>query len=155
MKKILIFVFATILTGALFALIIFKSYEHDTKAAFLETNVYKIYLLQIGAYEKEENVYNVTKVLPNYYVEKNGELYHIYIGVTKSKETANFLKAFYKNFGNNIYIKEKSINNKELYSLLDEYEPILIKQKNNEVIYSINKELLNKYENVTKTKKGN
>lgn len=148
MKKIIIILIGSVLLGSLFAFYIYREYNSKIEIIPTLSSNETIYLLQIGAYEKEDNVIKVTKTLPNYYVENDGGLYHIYIGIVKNKENIDKIKEFYKVFGNNIYVREKNTSNIQLIEMLEAYEKILINTTKKEVAYTINKELLNKYKEV-------
>ena len=54
----------------------------------------------------------------------------------------------WNNFGNNIYVRNIQITDLELLEMINEYEKILIQTTKKEVVYTINKELLNKYKEV-------
>lgn len=141
-KKILIILFCLIL-GVVLGFIFKKKVLNKEE----KYNKESIYLIQVGAYENENNLVSVTKKLPFYYIKKEGELYHIYIGVLKNKEDYSYLKEFYEDYVNNIYIKEENIYDIEFVNKLDKYNDLL-KTKNNNIIYYIQKELINELKEI-------
>lgn len=148
MKKVLIIILCCILLGSFFALKIYKDYRSEIKSNPTYSQQETIYFLQIGAYESSSNVERITKSLPNYYIETNGDLYYIYVAMVKDKNNIKKIKAFYKVFGNNIYVKEKTISNSEFINMLTTYENIVLSTEKKEVVYTIYKELFNKYKEV-------
>jgi len=148
MKKILILLGCPILLGVVFALYVYKEYNSKVELPIKTNELTTVYLLQIGAYKNEDNVIKISKNLPNYLVEKIGEIYHVYVGIVKNKENIDKIKEFYKVFGNNIYVRDIQITDLELLEMITEYEKILIQTNKKEVVYTINKELLNKYKEV-------
>lgn len=148
MKKILILLCCSILLGVIFALYVYKEYNSKVEMPIKTTELTTVYLLQIGAYKNEENVIKISKNLPNYLVEKIDNIYHVYVGIVKNKENIEKIKEFYKVFGNNIYVRDIHVTDLELIEMITEYEKILIQTTKKEVVYTINKELLNKYKEV-------
>lgn len=145
MKNVFKVFIICVLVGVLSAFLIIKEYKVETKKNSNTSLNEVIYLLQVGAYEKSSNVVKATRNLPLYYVEEEADIYHIYVGVVKNKENIDKIKEFYKVFGNNIYIKEKTVSNKSFLELLDKYETVIMNTSESSVVYSIQKEILSKY----------
>lgn len=139
-KKLIIFSFIIVF---LFALYIYTDYKNkDNK----NENTDKVYFIQIGAYKNSSNVTKVTKMVNYNYVEYEGGIYYIYVGITKDKEVLNKLKNYYVEKGTDIYIKEKKISNIEFLYYLDKYDSMIKETNDRELIDSIEKDILKKYE---------
>ena len=145
MNKNFIIVLLSLVIGVLSGLFIYKEYKANYIPKEEVKGYEKIYLLQIGAYKKEKNVEKFTKLLPNYYVDYEKGVYHIYIGVLRNLKNLDKIEEFYKVFGNNIYVREKYVDNLDYIKMIETYESIISKTEKKEVVYVINKELLNKY----------
>ena len=72
--------------------------------------------------------------------------YHVYAGITSNKNIANRIKEFFKDQGNNIYVKEKYVNNYDFISILNEYEKITDITNNGEDLMKIEKIIISNYE---------
>ncbi len=140
MKKIIII---SVIFGILFSIILYINYKSNSNKEDTLTNVY---FLQIGAYKNYENVSIATKLIPSYLVIKENDLYHIYIGITKNSKNVEKIKEFYTKNGNNIYVSNKNIIGNDFVKKLETYDYLLSEAKDEEVIYTINKEILNSYE---------
>ncbi len=140
MKKTIII---SVILGIIFSLFAFINYNNNKDAESVETEVY---FLQIGAYKKYDNVSSITKTLPNYLVVKELNLYHVYVGISKSLDNIEKIKVFYTKNGNNIYMRSKNIYCKKFIKNLETYDYLLNKTEDKETIYAVNKEILKSYE---------
>lgn len=113
----------SILIGLFFGKTFFDIYDSSSMTVFDEKD--KIYMLQIGVYDKEEQMEKVLKDYKKYLYIKDNDGYHLYIGITKSTENAKKIKELYKKDGYSIYIKESIENNKSFLSVLSEYDKII------------------------------
>lgn len=143
-KKLIIFSFIIVF---LFALYIYSDYKNKDNEK--EINTEKVYFIQVGAYKNSNNVTKVTKMINYNYVEYLDGIYYIYVGITKNDEVLNKLKSFYTDRGTDIYIKEKNINNKEFSEYLDKYDSMIRETNDRELIDSIEKDILKKYEKIS------
>lgn len=140
MKKIFIF---SITFGFIFSLLLFLNYRKNMND---KTELNKLYFFQISAYKDLKNAANKTKYLESYIVIKEkDQLYHIYIGLTKSLKNVSKIKEFYNKNGNNIYVREKNVNCKNFIKDLDNYEILLSSAESKESIEKIEREVLKKY----------
>lgn len=109
-----------------------------------------LYFLQVAAFKKYENVTKMSKLLSSYLVIQEEDLFHIYVGITKDKKNLEKLKEIYMSGGNNIYVKEKLVLNKEFIEYIKNYDYILEETDDKDIILNINKSVLKKYEEVLK-----
>lgn len=144
MKKIII---VTILISLFLASFLYFNY---TKASSYKKESEILYFLQVAAFKKYENVTKMSKLLSSYLVIQENDLYHIYVGITNNKKNLKKLEEIYTSTGNNIYIKEKIVQNKEFLEYIKNYDFILEETEDKETILNINKNVLKKYEEVLK-----
>lgn len=129
--KFLIPILFSILIGLFFGKTFFDIYDSSSMTVFDEKD--KIYMLQIGVYEKEEQMSKTLKDYKKYLYIKEKDGYHLYVGITKSDEIAKKIKEFYEKDGYSIYIRENIESNKSFLSILSEYDKIIDITSNNEI----------------------
>lgn len=118
----LIPIFLSIAIGLFFGKAFFDIYDSSSVTVFDEKD--KVYMLQIGVYETENQLKSF-KDYKKYLYVKDDKGYHLYIGISKSNEVVNKIKEIYKKEGYSIYVKEKIENNKSFLSILSEYDKII------------------------------
>lgn len=140
--KMIIPIIGSILLGYFFGNIIFKEYKRNIEEAFSEQE--NVYFLQQGVYSSIKSLEEHTKSLQNYIYIKDGDFYRVYVTLTKDYENALKLEEFYEELGNDIYIRESSVKNKDFLNILEQYDN-LIKDANSNDLLTIAKEVLIKY----------
>lgn len=143
-KKFLVSILLCLLIGCVCASIVYKSYSKESNIALSEKEI-SVYFIQVGAFKNYNNVNNITKTLKNYLVVEENNLYIIYVGITQNKNNLKKLEEFFKQKGNNIYIKNKKVNNKIFIDKLIKYDSLLKETNDYETIQMINKSVLNSY----------
>lgn len=141
MKKLFIMCLISGFISIMFGNYIFNIYKNklDDTLEVISTNE-KVYMLLYGSYNSKEKVDNLK--ISDYLLEVD-DFYKVYIGITRTIENANTIKEIHKQLGNDIYIREKIINNLEFLDYLnynDNYE-----KKSNEEILNIQKNIIKKY----------
>jgi len=143
-KVILIF----IIVSVVFSSFIYFNYIKASNKK--ESQQLLLYFIQTAAFKKYENVSKLSKELKTFLVIKEEELYHVYIAITADKKNLEKLKAFYKENNYNICVKEKIVSDEKFIKQIKNYDYLLSETTDKEVIYSINKTILKKYEGVAK-----
>lgn len=143
-KKFLISVLLCFILGSSFAFIVYNSYKKNNIYA-ASGKEKSVYFIQIGAFSNYKNVNNITKSLSSYLVVEENNLYVVYVGITGNKNNLKKLEEFFVKKGNNIYIKEKNINNTIFIKTLIKYDSLLKETNDYDTIFIINKEVLNLY----------
>lgn len=121
--KFLIPIALSIIIGLFFGKVFFDNYDNSSVTVFDEKD--KIFMLQYGVYEDENQMKNAFKDYKKYLYIKNDDGIHLYIGITKSSENIQKIKELYEKQGNNIYVKEEMQSNKSFISILKEYDKII------------------------------
>ncbi len=117
--RFLIPIFFAVIVGFIFGKMIFRQYD-DTLLVFGEGE--KLYFIQSGIYS---NLESMPKNYKDYLYIYENNAYHLYLGITKDEKLASRIEGYYTKSGNNIYIKEKYVNNPEFTTLLGEYDKVL------------------------------
>ena len=145
MKKFLIPIMLAILIGIVLAKIVFSQYDTPELQTVFNDNE-EIMLLQIGVYSSKDSMKENTKKFDYYiYQEKEG-LYYVYIGITQSENNLDKIKEVYQNLGYEIYVKKITIDNQSFLEVLNQYDELLTKTDDQEIIKTINGKILKKYE---------
>lgn len=139
--KFLVPILFSIAIGLFFGKAFFDIYDSSSVTVFDEKD--KIYMLQIGVYETEEQIKSV-KNYKNFLSIKEEDGYHLYVGITKSSEIAGQIKELYEKDGYSIYVKESIENNKSFLSVLGEYDKVIGIASSND-IKEIEKIVLSNY----------
>lgn len=144
MKKLFITLAITGLISFLFGNYIFKVYKSNLEEMIKSaSSIYdKVYMIQYGSYKDKEKAINNN--LSNYILQLEDGFYKIYIGVALNIETAEKVKKINKEMGNEVYIKEKFIDNLEFIEFLSNNE-IGINEKTNDEILNIQNSIIDKY----------
>lgn len=133
----------SILIGYGFGKIIFNNYTQNIDQVFSESS--KIYLLQQGVYSSVKTMENNTTKVANYIYQKDGNYYKTYVAITKDIDNVNKLKETFKELGNDIYVKEMTVNNKPFLDMLEQYDSLISLSNDTTNVLSITKQVLTKY----------
>ncbi len=134
----------SILLGYLFGKVIFNQYDKNLLDAFKEKT--PVFFLQQGVYSSIDSLEKNTKNIRNYVYVKDNNYYRVYVAITRNPENVNKLKEMFTKKGNDIYVRELEVSNKEFINILDQYDKLtkLTSDENN--INKIIKETLIKYQ---------
>lgn len=155
MKKIIIPIVLCIIVGFLFGKIMFSQYENED-AEFTSSNPKseRVYFIQAGVYSNIENMKEAFNSTENYIYRLEDNKYHVYVAMTKEKDNVEKLKNYYEK-KYSIYVKEIEISNNAFLDILSQYDLLLKEATTDESIYTIEKSLLAKYEELKDENKGN
>ena len=114
------------------------------------TTFYNSYFLQWGVYTNKDSMNKTLKEksIDSYIVVEEDKKYHVYVGITTSKDIASKIKKIYDDKGNNIYIKKSKITDVEFYKNLEQYDVLLNSVNKDEDILSISKVILSSYDEI-------
>lgn len=154
MKKYFVPISVSLFIGVFFAYYIIHQYESldNITVSALASDIYYV---QRGVYSDRENMENNMKEFTNYIYNVEDNMYHTYIGVSKSKENAEKIQKIYKEEGIDTIIKKKIISNSDFLEILNQYDDILSKTSDTESIKVITRQTLAKYEEYVNGKHQN
>jgi hypothetical protein len=144
MKKFVTIVFLAVSIGAILGKVVFDQYHKDVKDVFNEDT--KIYVLQQGVYSSEDSVKANTKNVSYYLTVKDNQYFRVYVGITKNKDYIKKIEDIFVSKGNDIYVRELTVNNKAFTDLLEQYDNLLKETNDEAEILEIEKQVLSKYE---------
>ncbi len=141
--KFIFYILISIILGLTFGRVFFKDYKDNSLTAFKEGE--KLYFVQTGVYDSIDTIKEVYEDYDKYLIQEEDNNYHVYVGISTSKNIANRIKDYYKTLGNNIYIKKNNINNYDFLSILKEYEKIINITSNDEDLIDIERIIISNY----------
>lgn len=107
----------------------------------LNTN-YKAF--QVGVYTDIEAATTYKSKYNNSIVIKDNELYRVYVAILKDKENIESMSKYLNKEGIDYYLKDLSIENKNLKKEIREFESIM--DSSNEIVFlEVNKMIMEKY----------
>lgn len=122
-KKVLSILFA-IIFGLLIGKGIINKYDNNAIVA-AKTFDNEVYAILYGSYNSLKEVDENTRELDKYIYIEEGNLYYVYLALTKTKENAVKFKNTYKDLNNKVSIVKINIDNNEFILNLEEYEKLL------------------------------
>lgn len=145
MKKYIKPLLLGIITGIFLFNLFLKQYT-DYDGIKVSSTLTDVYLLQMGVYSSLENMEENTLKLQNYVYNKDGDLYYVYIGISKNKLAIEKIQKYYKNLGYDTIIKEFSISNKKFIKKLENYDEIILNTDDSTALLEIINDTLISYE---------
>lgn len=144
MKKYIFPAFLSVIIGVSLSFLIIKSYD-NTSLITVSANTKKVYFIQSGVYSDKQNMINSMTDFENYIYSVENNLYHTFIGMTKSQNNANKIKEKYKQENITTYIVEKNITNSDFITILKQYDDVLTKTDDTKTIKVIENQVLANY----------
>lgn len=149
MKKLFPIITAIII-GICLARFMFNQYTYGANVSTVFNNGTKVYFLQQGVYSTMESMQSSLGSFTYYIYNLNDDKYYVYVAITKLEENVNKLKDYYNELGYSIYVKEININNSDFLNILEQYDALLNKTTEKNVIDAITVQSLKKYEELMK-----
>ena len=107
---------------------------------------YTYYFLQLGVYDDIDSLNDDTKIVEDKIVLKEKDKYYVYVGISKDKNILNRISDLYKNYGYNLLIKNKKINNEEFIINLEQFDKLLKQTNELEELKKIMAVILSSYQ---------
>jgi len=133
-----------IFLGYVFGKVIFNQYNKNLLDVFIEKT--PVFFLQQGVYSSVESLEENTKNLKNYVYVNDNNYYRVYVAITRDSENINKLKEMFVKKGNDIYVKELEVSNKEFINILEQYDKLIKLTTDEASVDNIIKETLIKYQ---------
>ena len=122
-KKVLSILFALIF-GLLIGKTIIDKYDNNTVVA-AKTFDSEVYAIYYGSYNSLKEVDSNVKELDKYIYIEEGNIYYVYLAITKTRQNAVKFKDIYKDLKTKVSIVKINIDNSEFILNLEEYEKLL------------------------------
>ena len=149
MKKYIFPIILSLLIGTSFAYLMIKSYN-NASSIVVSKDAKEVYFLQKAVYESKQNMINSMNDFENYIYNVENNMYHVYVGLTQSKNNAEKIKDIYEKNNYTIYIEKKYIANDELLTELSQYDNVLSQTDDLKTIKVIESQIISKYKESTK-----
>ena len=139
MKTYLKIIIIAILIGGLIAFLFYRDIKNEVNALTNKDNT--INLFQVGVYKIYDNALNCKNNYDNAILYEDNGLYRVIIAAASSNDAKIRLETFFTNQNIKYYIKEIKVN-KDITNKIKNYEIVLMKTNNDDVINNINKSIL-------------
>ena len=139
MKSYIKIVLGAIVIGGVCAYFFYKDIKKDVVA--LTTHENSINLFQVGVFKSVDNAKNYQNNFDYSIIYENSDYYRVIIGVSYHEENKIKLENYFNNKNIKYYIKEIKVNEGFIEKIAN-YETVMIKTSNDEVIKTINKNML-------------
>lgn len=145
--KFILSVLAAVLLGALLGHFLFLKYQQETEDVLMQVEN-KIFFLQEGVYDNQQEATDATKELDTKIIVKQDAKYYVYLAITQSEQNLEKLKKLYQEKGLDITVKEMNITEESFINTLVQMDGLLEKVTTEEEIDPINKVILANYEEI-------
>jgi len=139
MKKYVKFLFIAVFVGIILAFLFYKDITKEVRALTKKEEI--ISLFQVGVFKNENNATNFANTFSSSIVFKDGDYYRVIIAAVYHEEAKKKLEAFFSLEEINYYLKEVRVN-KSLIKDIENFEKIILKSDNKEVINNVNNSIL-------------
>lgn len=151
MKKTMIVSLASIILGALSAMLLNSTYKEKLINTFSEGKTY--YFIQEGVYSSKEIMAENTKDILIKTVDTLNNKQYVYLGITRDNNNAKKIKDIYEKKGYQIYIKEQNLSNEEFYNNVTQFDILVNSTDKESEILTIEEVVLANYEELIKKDK--
>jgi len=107
---------------------------------------YSYYFLQLGVYDDIDSLNDDTKNIDDKLVLKENGKYSVYVGISKEKDNLTKISNLYKNYGYNLIIKSKRIDNEEFILNLEQFDKLLKQTTDLEELKKVMAVILSSYQ---------
>ncbi|MDD2519118.1 MAG: hypothetical protein PHI05_04935 [Bacilli bacterium] len=153
MKKYIMPVILCIFIGFLLSKFMLNQYQNKQKITPVFNTGETLYFIQYGVYSSEESMKNNTDKLNYYIYNLENNMYYVFIGITKSIENVSKLQGYFKNLGYDTYMKEYNVSDSEFLEMISYYDQLLSATTDYEVMKSVSRQVLEKYEESIKNER--
>ena len=108
-------------------------------------NYDKLFFLEAGSFDSIDSMKSAMSGFNYYIYDFKDNLYHTYVGITKTHENALKIKDYYVSKGYIINIKEDIIKNSNFISVVSQYD-LLLNDASGDAIGDICNQILSSYE---------
>lgn len=138
-KKVLIVILSAIMIGGGAAFYLFNKVVVKAEGS----DVTLVNAFQIGAFTNYDNAQRIA-IRNNGIVVNDDDIYRVYVAVLSDRDAIDKLKKYYEEIGLNYYLKEIAVNSSYIENI--KYEEELLKRSSSDTYVTINREMLQKYE---------
>ena len=138
MKKTILVLFLSIVTGAILAITTLITMDIKQRNKQEKT---ELYVLQLGSFHKKENAQEKKAEYPESVILKDGESYVVLLGASTSESAINKMEQILKEKNTTYYKKKIEVYLEDL-ELLQKYNLLLEQAKNEETVIFLNQKIL-------------
>ena len=138
-------IISAIIIGISLAKFMFNQYEKKKKIGTVFKNGEKLMFVMNGIYSSKDEMEASCSSLKSYIYSLENDKYYVYLGITKNLENFDKLKGYFNRKGYDVSERTLNINNDSYIELLDQYDILLSKTNDDDVIEAIASQSITKY----------
>lgn len=138
-------IISAIIIGLILSKFMFNQYNYDSKISTVFKNSEKLYFVMFGIYSSKDEMEKETSNLKSYIYSLENDKYYVYLGITKEEKNFDKLKGYFNSIGYDVSERVLNINNDSYIDLLEQYDILLSKTNDNDVIEAIASQTITKY----------
>ena len=138
-------IISAIIIGLILSKFMFNQYNYDSKISTVFKNSEKLYFVIFGIYSSKDEMEKETSNLKSYIYSLENDKYYVYLGITKEEKNFDKLKGYFNSIGYDVSERILNINNDSYIDLLEQYDILLSKTNDNDVIEAIASQTITKY----------
>ncbi len=138
-------IISAIIIGISLAKFMFNQYDYDAKISTVFKNGEKLMFVMNGIYSSKDEMEASCSSLKSYIYSLENDKYYVYLGITKNLENFDKLKGYFNRKGYDVSERTLNINNDSYIELLDQYDILLSKTNDDDVIEAIASQSITKY----------
>ncbi len=138
-------IISAIIIGISLAKLMFNQYDYEAKIGTVFKNGEKLMFVMSGIYSSKDEMESSCSSLKSYIYSLENDKYYVYLAITKNEENFNKLKGYFNRKGYDVSERTLNINNDSYIELLDQYDILLSKTNDDDVIEAIASQSITKY----------
>ena len=138
-------IISAIIIGISLAKFMFNQYDYEEKIGTVFKNGEKLMFVMNGIYSSKDEMEASCSSLKSYIYSLENDKYYVYLGITKNLENFDKLKGYFNRKGYDVSERTLNINNDSYIELLDQYDILLSKTNDDDVIEAIASQSITKY----------
>ena len=138
-------IISAIIIGISLAKFMFNQYDYDAKISTVFKNGEELIFVMNGIYSSKDEMEASCSSLKSYIYSLENDKYYVYLGITKNLENFDKLKGYFNRKGYDVSERTLNINNDSYIELLDQYDILLSKTNDDDVIEAIASQSITKY----------
>ena len=138
-------IISSIIIGLCLAKFMFNQYNYNANISTVFKNSEKIYFVMYGIYSSKDEMEQSCSNLKSYIYSLDNDKYYVYLALTKNLENFNKLKGYFNRVGYDVSERILNISNDSYIDLLDQYDMLLSKTNDDDVIEAIASQTITKY----------
>lgn len=138
-------IISAIIIGICLAKFMFNQYTYEAKIGTVFKNGEKLSFITYGIYSSKDSMEKECSNLKSYIYSIENDKYYVYLAITKNELNLEKLKGYFNSIGYDVSVRELNVTNESYLELLEQYDILLSKTDDINVIEAISSQSITKY----------